>query len=155
MTTVESKAADTELAPTDIASLLRGYELSLRARNRSPKTLTSYVQTVLIFREFLAKMGMPTRVERLTREHVEAFIADQLQRWKPKTAPVRYGDLRQFFNWAVEEGEAQSHPMARMKPPACPRYPCRSSGTLTSVVSSRPERARSSTTDGMPPCCAS
>jgi site-specific recombinase XerD len=97
--------------------------LSLRARNRSPRTITSYVQTVEIFRDFLVKVGMPTAVDRLTREHVEAFIADQLQRWRPKTAHVRYGDLRQFFNWCVEEGEVSSHPMARMKPPTVPEVP--------------------------------
>ena len=106
-----------------MANLLLGYELSLRARNRSPKTITSYLQTAMIFREYLERVGMPTRVDRITREHVEAFIADQLARWKPKTAHVRYGDLRQFFNWAVEEGEAPSHPMARMKPPSLPEVP--------------------------------
>ncbi len=33
--------------------------------------------------------GMPTAVDRLTCEHVEAFIADQLSRWRPKRAHVR------------------------------------------------------------------
>jgi hypothetical protein len=95
MTTTETTITP-DLAPTDIGALLRGYELSLRARNRSPRTIMSYVQTVEIFRAFLVKVGMPTVVDRLTREHVEAFVADQLERWKPKTAHVRYGDLRRL-----------------------------------------------------------
>lgn len=122
MTTTESKTT-TDIAPSDIAALLRGYELSLRARNRSPRTITSYIQTVEIFRAFLGEVGMTTLVDHLTREHVETFIADQLSRWQPKTAHVRYGDLRQFFNWCVEEGEMPSHPMDRMKPPHLPEVP--------------------------------
>ena len=122
MTTADTTTS-TDLAPNDIAALLRGYALSLRARNRSPRTITSYFQTVEIFRAFLVEMGMPTVTDRLTREHVEAFVADQLSRWRPKTAHVRYGDLRQFFNWCIEEGEVLSHPMARMKPPALPEVP--------------------------------
>lgn len=107
----------------DISDFLRGYKLSLRARNRSPKTITGYLQTVELFRAFLAQVGMPTSVDRLTREHVEMFIADQLDRWKPKTANVRYGDLRQFFNWLVEGGDIPHHPMSRMQPPMVPEQP--------------------------------
>lgn len=108
------------IVTNDIGDFLRGYELSLRARNRSPKTIVGYLQTVELFRAFLVRVGMPTAVECLTREHVEAFIADQVERWKPKTAHVRYGDLRQFFNWLVEDGEISRHPMSRMKPPTVP-----------------------------------
>jgi site-specific recombinase XerC len=114
---------DSELAPDDILALLRGYELSLRARNRSPKTIASYLQTAKLLRDFLFGVGMPTGVTRMTREHVEAFIADQVESWRPKTAQVRYGDLRQFFNWLVEEGEIRHHPMERIKPPAVPEEP--------------------------------
>ena len=57
---------------------------------------------------------MPIEIDRINREHVEAFIADQLEKWRPKTAHVRYGDLRQFFRWAVEDGEITSSPMANM-----------------------------------------
>lgn len=66
---------------------------------------------------------MPTDVRVLNRERVEMFVADQVERWRPKTAQVRYGDLRQFFNWLLEEGEIPNHPMARMKPPTVPEVP--------------------------------
>ena len=112
-----------ERAINDIAELERGFSLSLRARNRSPKTIKSYVEAVRLFREFLIHVGMPTEIDRITREHIEAFIADQLQRWRPKTAHVRYGDLRQFFRWAVEDGEITVSPMANMSPPTVPDVP--------------------------------
>ncbi len=111
------------LAINDISELLRGFELSLRARNRAPKTIKGYLQSATIFRDYLAKVGMPTQVDRITREHVEAFVADQLDRWKPATARVRYADVRQFFRWAEEEGELTASPMAKMRPPTIPEVP--------------------------------
>lgn len=108
---------------SDVLTLLPGFTLSLRARNRSPKTIKSYTGSVELFRSYLVSHGMPTAVDNINREHVEAFIADQLQRWRPKTAQVRYGDLRQFFKWCVEEGEIGVHPMAQMKPPTVPDVP--------------------------------
>jgi site-specific recombinase XerD len=111
------------LAINDIAELLRGFELSLRARNRSPKTVKGYLQSTRIFREYLVRVGMPTQVDRITREHVESFVADQLERWKPNTARVRYADVRQFFRWLQEDGEIAASPMANMKPPTIPDVP--------------------------------
>jgi len=115
--------SSTALPPNDIANLILGFELSLRARNRSPKTIQGYVLTVGLFREFLVGVGMPTAADKVERLHVEAFIADQVERWKPKTAAVRYGDLRQFFNWAVRDRECPAHPMSEMKPPVVPEVP--------------------------------
>jgi site-specific recombinase XerD len=112
-----------DLATNDLAELERGFELSLRARNRSPKTIKSYLEALRLLRDYLVRVGMPTQIDRITREHVESFIADQLERWKPKTAQVRYGDLRQFFRWAVEDGEIAQSPMANMNPPTVPEVP--------------------------------
>jgi site-specific recombinase XerD len=78
------------------------------------------LESVRLFREFLAKEHQPSNIELIKREHVEAFVADQLARWKPKTAQVRYGALLQFFKWLVDEGERTDSPMATMKPPAVP-----------------------------------
>jgi site-specific recombinase XerD len=111
------------LAVNDIAELMRGFELSLRARNRSPKTIKGYTESAALFRDFLVRVGMPTEIDKITREHVEAFVAEQLERWRPKTAQVRYGDLRQFFKWALEDGEITATPMANMKPPSVPDVP--------------------------------
>ena len=66
---------------------------------------------------------MPTQVENITREHVESFIAELLEKWKPATANNRYRGLQSYFNWLVEEGEIKTSPMARMKPPRIPETP--------------------------------
>ncbi|MGH7698686.1 MAG: tyrosine-type recombinase/integrase [Acidimicrobiales bacterium] len=107
----------------DLATLLTSFERSLRARNRSPKTIRSYVDSAEHLIEYLRGAGMPTQADRITREHIEAFIADQLSRWRPKTAHVRYGALLQLFKWLEEEGEVVTSPMARMRPPSVPEVP--------------------------------
>jgi site-specific recombinase XerD len=107
----------------DLERLSRGFRLSLQARNRSSQTIKSYVGTVVMLREFCVKSGWPTTVDRITREHVETFIADQVERWKPKTARIRYGNLQQFFKWCVDEGEITDTPMKNMQPPTVPEVP--------------------------------
>lgn len=63
---------------------------------------------------------MPGRLAHIRREHVESFIEHLLERWAPATAANRYGGLRAFFSWAVDEGEIKDSPMAKMKPPRVP-----------------------------------
>jgi site-specific recombinase XerD len=114
---------DSDLAVNDIAELRRGFNVSLRSRNRAPGTIKSYLQALDLYREFSIASGFPTEVDRINRDHVETFVSDQLERWTPKTAAIRYGGLRQFFKWCVEEGEIAETPMARMGPPSVPEVP--------------------------------
>jgi Phage integrase, N-terminal SAM-like domain len=72
------------------ASFLR----SLRAENKSPRTVETYGDAVRAFAPLLGDRGMPTTVDAVTREHVEAWIQDLLARWKPATTANRYRDLR-------------------------------------------------------------
>jgi site-specific recombinase XerD len=72
---------------------------------------------------FLSENGMPTAVEAIRREHVEAFIEDQLARWTASTAASRYRYVQQLFRWLEEEGEISASPMARMRPPSVPEEP--------------------------------
>ena len=64
---------------SDIGLLVRSFELALRAANKSPKTIKSYTDSVRGFCMLLADSGMPTNVRNLTREHVETYIAMQLE----------------------------------------------------------------------------
>jgi site-specific recombinase XerD len=107
----------------EIEELVASWTRSLRSRNRSPKTIRGYRETAEIFLEFLRGRKYPVRLDRITREHVESFIEDQLARWRPTTALTRYQALRQFFLFAVDEDEIAVSPMARMKPPAIPEVP--------------------------------
>jgi site-specific recombinase XerD len=66
---------------------------------------------------------MPTSVEKINRELLEAFTADQLERFKPGTASQRYRALAQLFKWPAEEGEIRENPFLKMKPPTAPESP--------------------------------
>ncbi len=106
-----------------IADLAPSFRRSLEAQNRSPKTLIAYCEAVRLLEGFLTAQGMPREVGHVRREHIEAFITDQLTRLKPATAASRYRSLQQFWRWAVEEGEVKASPMANMKPPKVPDDP--------------------------------
>ena len=106
-----------------LAVLIPSWERSLRAANRSTKTIRAYGDSARLFEAFArGKLGV-TSAGAVTRETVEVFIEDQLARWKPTTASVRYRCLQQLFKWLLEEGEIRSNPMERMKPPIVPEVP--------------------------------
>jgi site-specific recombinase XerD len=103
--------------------LLPSWRLHLEACNLSPRTIRAYTDDGALFAAFLASRGMPTTVNRISREHVEAFIAAELERTAPASAATRYRSLQQLFNWLEEEGEISRSPMAKMRPPMIPEKP--------------------------------
>jgi hypothetical protein len=70
----------------NLPALNDSFRRTLRAEDKSERTVKSYTEAVRLFADFLAKRGHPLRVEAITRDDVRAFIADQLERWKPLTA---------------------------------------------------------------------
>src|SRR3954447_12601281 len=108
---------------SDVLSNLADFGRHLRAGNRSPATLKAYADAVRQFDAFLGARGMPRTVAAIRRDHVEAFIEDQLTRLRPASAANRYRSLQQFFRWLVDEGEIKDSPMAKMRPPTIPEEP--------------------------------
>jgi hypothetical protein len=74
-----SGAADLS-APGDLPSSAASFARYLRAANIVSATLKTYAEAVRTLASFLGERGMPTDVAVITREHVEAFITDQLER---------------------------------------------------------------------------
>ena len=107
----------------ELSGLLGSWRLSLEAANLSPRTIRAYTDDCALLARFLAAMGMPTAVSNIRREHVEAFIAAELERTAPASAATRYRSLQQLFNWLEEEGEITGSPMAKMRPPKIPDQP--------------------------------
>lgn len=110
-------------ALTQLATAIPLWEASLRARNRSPRTIRSYRDTVRLLVGFLEEHRLPTGAEEVAPEHIEAFISDQLDRWRPGTAAVRYRSLKPFFGWLAERGTISSSPMAHVRTPKLPERP--------------------------------
>ncbi|MBM4419958.1 MAG: integrase [Chloroflexi bacterium] len=122
--------SSTSSLSTGQADLLASYRLltesfrrKLLAENKSSRTIQTYGEALRLFGAFLADRGMPTEMNVVRREHVEAFITDLLERFKPATASNRYRALRVFFAWLLEEGEITRSPMERMQPPTVPEEP--------------------------------
>ena len=121
--TATTKKARRQPLPEDYRLLAESFRRSLLAANKSPRTVQGYTESVRLFGDFLAERGMPQRVAHITREHIESFIVDLLERFKPSTAATRYRNLRVLFGWLVDEGEVKESPMAKMTPPTIPEEP--------------------------------
>ena len=102
---------------------ISSWERALRARNRSPKTIRSYIDAARLLEDFLRRHRLPRRVRAITAEHVELLIDDQLRRFRPTTAAVRYRSLQQLFAWLVAQHAIPASPMARMQAPKVPPMP--------------------------------
>lgn len=119
ITTPEATAASVG----DLANLLPSFRRSLKATNKSDRTIATYGEAATLLIRFLTEAGMPTEAAKVRREHVEAFIESLVELWQPATANNRYRSLTQFFKYLEEEGEIPVSPMAKMKPPKVPEVP--------------------------------
>jgi site-specific recombinase XerC len=106
-----------------LPALNASFRRTLRAEDKSERTVKSYTEAVGLLADFLGGRGHPLTVNAVKRADVRDFIADQLDRWKPATALNRYRSLQAFFKWCVAEGELKTSPMVGMKPPQLPDEP--------------------------------
>lgn len=114
---------DTHTSLGDLSGLLTSWRLHLEAANLSPRTIRAYTDDGALFAAFLADKRMPTTAANIRREHVEAFIAAELERTAPASAATRYRSLQRLFHWLDDEGEITGSPMAKMRPPNVPEKP--------------------------------
>ena len=113
-----------EWAPSgDLEALSSSYARSLRAENKAPRTVDSYLETLRLCSGFLFANDMPLQVADIRQKHLQSYIAHILSEQTASTAHNRYRGLKGFFNWCVREGELGSSPMTKMKPPAIPEEP--------------------------------
>jgi site-specific recombinase XerD len=109
------------MAAPRVDDLARSFERYLRAGNKSPRTIETYLESVRGFAAHLATTSKRP-LDQARREDVETWIALLLGRWKPSTAHNRYRGLHAFYRWLEEEEDIPS-PMTKMKPPAVPDQP--------------------------------
>jgi site-specific recombinase XerD len=108
----------------DLTAYRRSFERSLRAANKSPRTVETYLEAVDQLCGFLGEQGMPTSAQGVTREHIEAYLVALLELGRaPATVSNRFRALQQFFKFLVDEGEITTSPMERMTRPRVPDHP--------------------------------
>ncbi len=110
------------MAAPSVDDLARSFERHLRAGNKSPRTIETYLEALAGFTTYLAATSKRP-LDRARRSDVEAWITALLARWKPATAHNRYRGLHAFYHWLEEEEEDIPNPMAKMRPPAVPEQP--------------------------------
>jgi site-specific recombinase XerD len=100
-----------------ISEVIPDWKTSLRAADKSPKTIYSYALSAQMLSRFLAEHDMPQEVDKITWEHINEFQADQLAHGKPTTAMVRYKSLQQFFGWLLKVDLIAENPMTKVEAP--------------------------------------
>jgi site-specific recombinase XerD len=115
----------------DLRTLLPDWQRHLKAINRGDGTIRLYLRHCEAFAGFLVERGMPTSATAITREHIEAYIADLLERpsrrtgkpLSPSYAHAQFRSLQQLFRWLEDEGEIDRTPFTKMRPPTVPEVP--------------------------------
>lgn len=108
----------------ELTVLLASWRLHLEASNLSPRTIRGYTDDAALFVAYLKRKGMPTAAANIKREHIEAFIADELKRTKEWSVATRYRSLQRLFAWLEEEGEITApSPMAKTNRPVVHEQP--------------------------------
>lgn len=141
-TTSDSTTLDTTSSVGEIGTLVPDWERSLRARNRSPRTIAAYGEGVRSFVRYLTAVGMPKAASRITHEHCRSFIEHELATHAEATAQLRFRALSLFFTWLVDETEIEASPMAKMRQPPVHE-------TDTPLISEDQLRALFATASGM------
>jgi site-specific recombinase XerD len=110
--------------PDDLAELLPDWRTSLRAAGRQPQTIASYLTVGEAYRQYAVTKGIPTAVGRITRWHIEQYLAAMQDRGlAPATVAKHYRSLQQLFRWLTTDGEIPLSPMRNMSPPHVPEQP--------------------------------
>jgi site-specific recombinase XerD len=97
MSSPQPAPADRQLPRGHLLTLNRSFRRTLEAENKSPRTIEAYTDAVRLLATHSQAHDHPLLVGELQREHIQAFLTDQLARWKPATAHNRYRGLHAFF----------------------------------------------------------
>lgn len=104
-------------------ALTASWEIHLRSRNLSPKTLRIYLSAAASLDAWLAARGHAGGWETVTREHLEAYTGELASSRSAGYASNRYRSLQQLWRWLAEEEEIDANPFTRMRPPLVPEQP--------------------------------
>jgi site-specific recombinase XerD len=117
----------------NIGPIAASWLRALKSENKADNTIRIYGHAVNSFAWFLLDeedgyqpaadendnpgRPAPTDLDKVHREHVQAYIADTIERTSAANAHQHFRALKTFFNWLLDEEEIDRSPMRTMKPP--------------------------------------
>jgi integrase/recombinase XerC len=110
--------------PDPLSGLFASYIRTLRAENKSPRTIGTYTEAMTRLVRFATSQDWPSAdPAEATREQIRTLITNLVETRSASTASTTFGALTSFFKWCINEGEMASSPMAGMKMPKIPDVP--------------------------------
>lgn len=110
-------------ADQPLTDLIPSWRRSLRASNRSERTIDSYLLAADQLTDYLVAEGLPLAASEIQADHIRGFLCQVLASRASATARQRYASLKQLFKWLWEEDEIPTDPMERVKPPQVVEQP--------------------------------
>lgn len=106
-----------------LRALLPDWTIHLRARRRSPRTITSYVSSGEQLCDWLDGAGLDSDPAAITGRVLEKYLADLSGRLAASTVAKHYRNLYQLFRWLVADGEIPVSPFESLSEPDVPEQP--------------------------------
>ncbi len=106
-----------------LEDLLPSWRRSLRAENKSPRTIESYDLAAGQLIAFLHAHGHSTIAAEITNGQIQDYLVMMLETRASSTAKQRYASLQQLFKWLFEEGEIPANPFDRIRKPKIQETP--------------------------------
>lgn len=107
----------------DLADLLPSWVRSLRAENKSPRTIDSYELAATQLLDYLTEHGHSTVAREVDRPAIQDFLIHVQATRASATAKQRYASLRQWFRWMELEEEIDTNPFDKLRPPKVVEQP--------------------------------
>jgi hypothetical protein len=79
MSSTQPSGADRRLPRGHLLVLNRSFRRTLEAENKSPRTIEAYTDAVRLLATYCQAHAQPPLARELQREHIQGFIADQLE----------------------------------------------------------------------------
>src|SRR4051794_38407587 len=86
--------------PMNLDDLALSWRVHLRAENKTDRTITLYLQTLRLFREWLVAHDREPTLAAMNRHVIQAWLADLTERGLAAgTVKVRFKGLQAFCKW--------------------------------------------------------
>jgi integrase/recombinase XerC len=95
----------------------------LSPRNKAPRTVEGYLESSGHFDRWLDDRHSDLMPDGITAEVCRTWLLELGATRRPSTVKTRWGALRQFWAWCLDEGEIATNPMEKVKAPMVPDIP--------------------------------